>query len=178
MQLKYLFMIFVAIIAIAIVGFIRYNNSVLDKAIASFEECANAGYPIMESYPPRCQAPDGQTFAQDIGNEFEKNDLIRIASPRPNTTVSRSLVITGEARGEWFFEASFPIHLKDASGENITSTVAQAEGEWMTTEFVPFQATLDIPDTFSGHAVLVLEKDNPSGLPEHADSLRVPIEVR
>ncbi|MEK7212383.1 MAG: hypothetical protein AAB686_01775 [Patescibacteria group bacterium] len=31
-------------------------------AINSFEDCAKAGYPILESYPPQCKTPDGQTF--------------------------------------------------------------------------------------------------------------------
>ena len=30
--------------------------------ITSFSECAEAGYPIMESYPRRCKTPDGKTF--------------------------------------------------------------------------------------------------------------------
>ncbi len=28
----------------------------------SFEDCALAGYPIMESYPEQCSTPDGRTF--------------------------------------------------------------------------------------------------------------------
>lgn len=35
-----------------------------DKNIASFEECAAAGYPIMESYPERCSVPGGETFTR------------------------------------------------------------------------------------------------------------------
>jgi len=38
------------------------------QAIASFEECAAAGYPIMESYPEQCRAGDGQTFVRDISD--------------------------------------------------------------------------------------------------------------
>lgn len=33
--------------------------------ISSFEECAAAGYPIMESYPRQCRA-DGQTFVEAV----------------------------------------------------------------------------------------------------------------
>jgi hypothetical protein len=45
----------------------------------------------------------------------------------------------------------------------------------MTEEFVPFTATLTFeqPETETGF--LVLEKDNPSGLPEQADELRIPV---
>lgn len=34
-------------------------------SIGSFEECALAGYPIMESYPEQCRTPDGRTFVND-----------------------------------------------------------------------------------------------------------------
>ncbi len=30
--------------------------------ISSFEECKNAGYPVMESYPEQCKTPDGRNF--------------------------------------------------------------------------------------------------------------------
>ncbi len=31
-------------------------------AISSFDECKQAGYPIMESYPEQCATPDGRSF--------------------------------------------------------------------------------------------------------------------
>jgi hypothetical protein len=34
--------------------------------IGTFEECIEAGYPILESYPPQCHTPDGKTFSQVI----------------------------------------------------------------------------------------------------------------
>lgn len=33
--------------------------------INSFEACAAAGYPIMESYPRQCRTPDGRTFVSN-----------------------------------------------------------------------------------------------------------------
>ena len=35
-------------------------------SISSFEECALAGYPIMEMYPEQCMTPDGRTFVRDV----------------------------------------------------------------------------------------------------------------
>src|SRR3989339_1424546 len=77
-----------------------------------------------------------------FGNELEKKDLIHISSPRPNQAVQSPLVITGEARGYWFFEASFPIVLTDWDGLIIGQGIAQAKSDWMTADFVPFEATL------------------------------------
>ena len=142
--------------------------------INNFEECVSAGYSVMESYPRRCEM-DGKIFTEDIGNELEKLDLIKVDNPRPNQAIESPLYITGEARGFWFFEADFPVKLFDDNGFLLGVTPAQASGDWMTEDFVAFKATLlfAVPSTPKGK--LVLEKDNPSGLPEHADELIIPI---
>jgi hypothetical protein len=36
--------------------------------IASFEECAAAGYPVAESYPEICRTPDGRSFTRVTGD--------------------------------------------------------------------------------------------------------------
>lgn len=115
-----------------------------------------------------------------VGNEREKMDLIRIISPRPHGVIASPLVISGEARGNWFFEASFPVFLTDWDGKIIAQGIATAQDEWMTTEFVPYTATLnfdtkDISGNYSDRGTLILKKDNPSGLPEHDDALEIPV---
>ncbi len=147
------------------------------KEITNFEECVAAGNPVQESYPAGCVA-NGKGFRQDIGNELEKTDLIMIASPRPNETVSSPLEISGEARGTWYFEAEFTVRLYDSAGNEIALGIARAEGDWMTEEFVPFNATLTFSEVASGKGTLVLEKSNPSGLPEHDDELIVPLKLQ
>ncbi|MBU4370084.1 GerMN domain-containing protein [Patescibacteria group bacterium] len=146
-----------------------------DDEINSFDKCVAAGFPVMESYPLQCRTDDDQTFVQDIGNELEKIDLIRVDFPRPNQTVQSPLIITGQARGNWFFEGDFPIKLLDDNEVVIVQSYVTAKSEWMTEDFIQFEAKIDfdIPTTEKG--VLVLEKDNPSGLPEYADELRIPI---
>lgn len=47
-----------------------------EKEISNFDECVKAGYPVLESYPRQCQAPDSETFTEEIGNGLEKTDLI------------------------------------------------------------------------------------------------------
>ena len=100
---------------------------------------------------------------------------ISVTTPAPNALVTSPLTVTGEARGTWYFEASFPVELFDANGLMLAQVPAQAQGEWMTTDFVPFSVTLtfSVPTTKTG--TLVLKKDNPSGLPEFDDELRIPV---
>ena len=145
--------------------------------VTNFEECATTGNLIMESYPRQCRY-NGQTFSENIGNEFEKSDLIRIDSPRPNEVINSPLVIKGQARGNWFFEASFPVILTDWDGKIITQGVAQAKDDWMTTDFVPFEATLTFTvdeSAYSNKGSLILKKDNPSGLSANDDALEIPV---
>ncbi len=112
----------------------------------------------------------------DNGCGQVKDEMIRVFSPESDQKVSLPIVIKGEARGNWFFEASFPIKLLDASGNEIGLAIAQAQSDWMTTEFVPFEATLNIASLPEiGEGVLVFERDNPSGLPENDEQIRVPI---
>ena len=107
----------------------------------------------------------------------DKSDLIKVETPATLALVTSPLQITGLARGSWFFEASFPIRLEDDKGNLIASGIATALGEWMTSEFVPFSATLNftISSSTSKNGKLILKKDNPSGLPEHDDALEIAV---
>jgi len=144
-------------------------------SVSTFEECAAAGYPIQESYPERCSTPDGKTFTRDIGNELEKSDLIVIETPKPGQVISSPIIIKGKARGNWYFEASFPARLVDANGKVLGIMPIQATGEWMTTEFVPFTATMNFSISSTKTGTLILQKDNPSGLAVNDDELRIPV---
>lgn len=109
-----------------------------------------------------------------------KEDLIRVFSPIANEEISSPLAISGEARGLWFFEASFPVILVDWDGKIIAQGIATAQNEWMTENFVPFKAELEFEKPkfigdFSKHGALIFRKDNPSGLPQHDDALEMPI---
>lgn len=45
------------------------------KEINSFEECAQAGYPVGESYPRQCWTPDGKHFVEKLTIEEAKEQL-------------------------------------------------------------------------------------------------------
>lgn len=149
------------------------------RAVDSFELCAGFGFPVMESYPRQCSA-GGKTFTEDVKlvppvEPITYKNLITVYSPLENYAVSSPLKITGAARGNWYFEASFPVRIFDANGKELGVIPAQAKSDWMTTEFVPFEAVLDFQNPTTEKGTLVLQKDNPSGLPEHDDSISIPI---
>ena len=106
-----------------------------------------------------------------------KDDLIRVDAPLTGTRVASPLVATGAARGTWYFEASFPIELRDAGANVIAEGYAQAQSDWMTENYVPFVSIPLVfpPQSAGSTGVLVVRKDNPSGLPEHDNSLQIPV---
>jgi hypothetical protein len=61
----------ITILVVLMVGFFLINNYIydeeqaedLDPQITSYEECVEAGHPVMDSYPEQCETPDGQSFA-------------------------------------------------------------------------------------------------------------------
>lgn len=95
-------------------------------------------------------------------------------SPAANAVVTSPLTVTGRARGTWYFEASFPVRLLDDQSNELAVTPAQAQGDWMTEDFVPFIAVLNFTTTATT-GTLVLQKDNPSGLPENDKSISIPV---
>lgn len=106
------------------------------------------------------------------------HENIRVTAPSPGALIASPLTVAGEARGTWYFEASFPIRLVDSTGQELAVVPAQAKGEWMTTSFVPFEVQLIFAPPPAAGGFLILQKDNPSGLPEHADSLVIPVRFR
>jgi len=61
--------VLIAIVVLLVAGgffVITTREEALPSPISNFEDCAAAGYPVMESYPRQCKVPDGETFIEDI----------------------------------------------------------------------------------------------------------------
>lgn len=116
--------------------------------------------------------------AQEGTTEKPLHERVLVAAPESGATVAHTFTVSGEAPGNWYFEASFPIEVRDTSGNTLAQTHASALSDWMTTEQVAFSAAVTIDSGYTGAATLVLHKDNPSGLLEHDDSLEIPIVIQ
>lgn len=106
-------------------------------------------------------------------------DMIQVELPYPGAVVGKEFSVIGVARGNWFFEGSFPVEVLDKEGKVLTTSIASPRNgeDWMTTELVNFKADIKIPQSYIGPATLVLKKDNPSGLSEHDASASFPITI-
>lgn len=130
---------------------------------------------------PNCEfaeCPELPTVDDVQAHIDSKKDLIVVETPLRDATVTTPLTITGKARGYWYFEASFPVIVTDWDGKIIGQGIAQAQGDWMTEDFVPFTATVEftVPtDTPYRRGFIIFKKDNPSGLPENDGALEIPV---
>ena len=177
----------VVIVGVIALGFLYYSKRNSDySAVTNFSECKQAGYPVMESYPEKCQTPDGRQFTNETATTTPttsttttpttgKENLIRVTNVSSNQIVTSPLTIQGVARGYWYFEASFFVELVDGNGKVIASGPATARTDWMTEEFVPFSITLTFAQPTTATGTLIFHKDNPSGLPENDDEFRMPV---
>lgn len=126
------------------------------------------------------QAPEQVPSETKAGFTYANasEDDIVIDAPKPEGNVGKTLTVSGKARGYWYFEASFPVTIIQPSGATLLETYMQAEGDWMTTEFVPFSRSITIPGSYTGPAIMILKKDNPSGIPENDASVSFPITIQ
>lgn len=136
--------------------------------------------PVVESFIRQCKTPDGRTYAEEIMPEVTykntSSNRIVVNTPFPGAVVGKEFKVTGKAWG-FYFEASFPVKVLDKDGKVIFAGPAQAQSDWMVDAFVPFSIDVKVPNTYIGPATLVLEKDNPSGLPEHEGCMSFPITI-
>lgn len=173
--------LFLAIFGIFYIGQVFEDREIgiNDFIINDYEDCAALeSSVILESYPMQCRTKNGESFTQNIGNELELQDLIFINSPRPNQEISSPLTVSGQARGQWYFEGDFPIKLLNFYGNEIATGVATAASDWTTTNFVSFVGELKFDSPILARkGELVLEKSNPSGLGQNDARLIVPVKL-
>ncbi len=143
--------------------------------VTTTPEAVNGGNTVTET-------PDTTTnggLTRTGGSEATRALAARvdIDAPGVGDPVFKNFTVTGKAPGPWFFEATFPIEVRNAAGAVVATGFATALGEWMTTEDVAFKAEITVPN-YTGPATLVLMRDNASGLPEHAGSVSMPITIQ
>jgi hypothetical protein len=119
------------------------------------------------------------TIAERSSMPVSNQDLngIRVNQPQNGQKVESPVLIKGEARGTWFFEASFPVWLQDGSGNKLAKGYVQAKENWMTEDYVPFEGKLSFGAVQANEGILILEKANPSGIEEQNESISINLKL-
>lgn len=116
------------------------------------------------------------TDSQRASNQIEGE--VEVDSPKLGESIDSPVTIEGRAVGTWLFEASFSAVLTDWDGLIIGEAVLQTSDDWMTEEMVSFRGTLTFNDETQRtypRGILILQKANPSGLPENDEALEFPV---
>lgn len=103
-------------------------------------------------------------------------EAVYIASPRADTKLTSPVVVRGTVPAGWMFEGTLPISLQEDNGKIIAQSQAKEviPGAWQSGKPVEFTATLTFTKSFLGLALLVVEKDNPSGNPKQSENYGAP----
>jgi hypothetical protein len=173
MKKIWIVVIAIAVLIILIAGTYRFYSNIYNAQACTTEAKICPDGTAVGRSGPNCNFATCPTSTTTPVKTFLQNVNIKAGE-----TVKSPLVVTGEARGTWYFEALFPIKMYDSNGKLLGSIPAQAQSDWMTENFVPFVALLvfETPTTDSG--MLILEKDNPSGMPQNADQYEIPIKFK
>jgi hypothetical protein len=107
-----------------------------------------------------------------------ESDVIRVFTPLAQAVVESPVTIRGEAVGNWFFEASLPVTIVDSEDNNLGVGYVMTADEWMTTDFVSFEGTVSFTALPGTNGFILLQKDNPSGIPDLDDERRMPVRFK
>ncbi len=103
-----------------------------------------------------------ETEETEDEEEVEEADVV-VFSPQPHEEVTFPLTVTGEARGNWFFEAELNLKLLDNDGNELVEWFATSQEEdWMTMNLIDFEGVIEeVPEGSTG-GTLVIEENNPA----------------
>jgi hypothetical protein len=137
--------------------------------------CQNGGW-VKHGQPSAAMptTPCGQQNNNPIATTTASTE-IEVSAPLSGDTVSNPLIVEGQAIGNWFFEASFPIELVDDQGKILGQSFVQAQSDWMTENFVPFKGEISYQAAATTTGKLVLKNDNPSGLAQNDKKIEIPV---
>ena len=165
----------------AFVAFLNMPGSMLEEVTVPDQNSTASTGSNSTTNTTSSSVANPKTGNNTLGQNPAEPNVV-IDSPKSGEAVSSPLKISGKIRGGWTFEASFPILIVDWDGKIVGTGHGNVTGDWMTTELVPFEATMTFnrpanvkSGTFSEHGKIIVKKDNPSGISQYDASVEIPI---
>lgn len=158
-------------------GYLRRAGRISCPAGETRDAAADTCVPLLKQE----QTPRPITGKPEESTLSVYKDLVQVDDLKAGDSVSSPLTIRGKARGMWFFEGTFTVVITDWDGKIIGQSYAESQGEWMTTDYVPFVSTIEftVPaDAPYRRGTVILRKENPSDMREHDDAFEIPVVFR
>ncbi|HVN26727.1 MAG TPA: Gmad2 immunoglobulin-like domain-containing protein [Candidatus Paceibacterota bacterium] len=132
---------------------------------------------VLIFYNPKPATPaPGPSFGATSTVALSLDGHVAVTIPQAGASVASPVSIAGTVTGGgWFFEATFPVKVLDATGAMIGEGQARATADWMSTGTVPFSASVSFRAPATATGSIVFSKDNPSGDPARDESFAVPV---
>lgn len=140
--------------------------------------------PIRKTYSNACEADKAgaEIIAEGSCPEIHRTgntaDRVEIISPLAGSSVDSPIEIQTRLPGNWLFEASAPVVLTNRDGLIIAEGTITTPDDRMTTDLVVATGSISFeldPDSYSDQGYLILQKANPSGLPENDEAVEIPV---
>ena len=152
----------VALVVIVVILGLRFFSGDEDTWLCQTGGWVKHGKPIATMPTTPCGQPNNSFVATTtMPTEIE------VFTPLSGETISSPLIVEGQAIGNWFFEASFPVELIDDQGKILGRSYVQAQSDWMTENFVSFKGEINYEAVATTTGKLILKNDNPSGLAQN-----------
>jgi|GEM_PF-1827273 len=123
---------------------------------------------------------DTLVFTQQNLGAMATSGIIVIDEPVTEAAVDSPIVVSGQARGYWFFEATAPVTVTNWDGLIIGEGYITADGDWMTEDFVPFTGDIaytQLVSPYSATGTIIFHRANPSALPENDAAIEVTVQL-
>jgi hypothetical protein len=161
-----IYLIFILILVVFLIVLVLMINRTQEKTINCTEEAKIC--------------PDGSSVGRTLPDcHFSlcpgEEEGILVSNPKTGQRIESPLIVKGQARGFWFFEAEFIVQVFDDNDFFLGQTILRAEDDWMTEEFVSFQGNLIFSQPSTNKGFLKFLKNNPSGLAEHDKTFQVEV---
>jgi len=109
-----------------------------------------------------------------LGN---KDDLVYF-SVEPNTVIGGPMVFIGRVKGGYFFEGNILVSIADKNKIVIKEGHGNATGDWMKSDVVEFNGSIDLTGLPQGEAYIVIHNDNASGIKSNDKEILIPIVIK
>jgi len=124
-RLKYvLYAMLTGLIGVVVFLFFFASKDAGEPTITSYEECVEAGYPIMESYPEKCAVPDGDTFTRVL----TADELVEVADSEDSESVEGCGDLATYTNVDIGFEFCYPTEWGVASFADEEESLASGMG--------------------------------------------------
>ncbi len=177
---KLLFIVLVILIVVAVVvgGYRFYSKPQVPVKILTFEDCASAGYLVVDTIPRECHMKNGQFFVE-LDNHKALLDYVEVTDPKSGSLVSSPFKVEGKAKGAWFGNNRLMVELTDLDGHVIVEKPMYALSDPSNMdEMVAFTGALDFPVNNLDRVKLLIEKTSVVDIPGKNGPLVIPLRFK